>query len=120
MVRTSRRLLLINPNTNAATTAAMVAIAQDAAGERTEVEGLTAPFGVPLITNEEALAVAARAVLDLVGRADVEGVDGVIIAAFGDPALAKVRTILPVPVTGIAEAGMLEAGTDGRPFSVVT
>ncbi len=45
--------------------------------------------------------------------------DGVIVAAFGDPGLARLRASIAVPVTGIAEAGMAEAARLG-PFVVVT
>ena len=113
------RLLLVNPNTSRETTDAMVRIAEAAAPEGVTVEGATAPWGVGLITNEVQLATASEAVLDLLrGRATLP--DGVIIAAFGDPALAEARTLLPCPVTGIAEAGMAEAAAGGRPFAVAT
>lgn len=111
------RLALVNPNTNAATTLAMREIAREAA-PGVAMEGFTARFGVPLITDEAALAEAGRAVLDL--APDLAGHDGVIVAAFGDPALAELRARLSVPVTGIAEAGMAAAVTADRPFAVVT
>jgi Asp/Glu/hydantoin racemase len=112
------RLILVNPNTNAATTAAMTAIAAEAAGAAATVEGLTAPFGVPLITQPAALSVAADAVAALAPA--LSGADAVIVAAFGDPGLMRLRAALPVPVTGIAEAGMAEAAAGGRRFAVVT
>lgn len=112
------RLLLVNPNTNPVTTEAMVAIARDAVPGIT-IEGLTAPFGVPLITDAAALATAAEAVVAAL-TGPLSGVDGVIISAFGDPALPRLKDILAVPVTGIAEAGMAEAAAGGRRFAVVT
>ena len=118
------RLLLINPNTNVATTAMMAAIASDAlagladpAGENVVVEGFTVTRGVPLITDERALNEAGTAVCDAVAAADLSGHHGIIIAAFGDPGLAKSRKLTALPVTGIAEAAMAEA--PGR-FAVVT
>ena len=112
------RIALVNPNTNAGTTAAMVSIAADTAGARTRVEGHTARFGVPLITEPGALDRAAEAVAALAPA--LTEADAVIVAAFGDPGLAALRAALDVPVTGIAEAGMAEAGVNGRPFAVVT
>ncbi|MBN8944658.1 MAG: aspartate/glutamate racemase family protein [Rhizobiales bacterium] len=112
------RLLLVNPNTSPATTEAMVAIARDAMPGIT-IEGLTAPFGVPLITNAAELATAAEAVVAALA-APPAGIDGVIVSAFGDPALPRLRDLLAVPVTGIAEAGMAEAAVTGRRFAVVT
>jgi Asp/Glu/hydantoin racemase len=114
----SVRIALVNPNTSAATTAAMTRIAQEAAGDRATVSGLTAPFGAPLIVEPRALDVAARAVAAL-GPA-LSDADAVIVAAFGDPGLDALREILPVPVTGLAEAGMAEAAAGGRRFGVVT
>ena len=98
----------------------MRAIAQAAAPAGTVIDALSAPYGVPLITNEEALAQSAKAVQALTGAITTAPPDGVIIAAFGDPGLAALRLRLSCPVTGIAEAGMAEAGTGRRPFAVVT
>jgi len=60
--RTTMRVALINPNTTAATTAAMVALAQAEAAGAFAVEGVTAAFGAPVIVDEAALAVGAQAV----------------------------------------------------------
>ncbi|WAC26096.1 aspartate/glutamate racemase family protein [Ancylobacter sp. SL191] len=110
-------LLLVNPNTNVDTTAAMLDIAR-ASLQDVRVEALTARFGAPLITNETALAEAGRAVLDLVPHMGAAA--GVIVAAFGDPGLSALRRQIAVPATGLAEAGMAEAGEAGRRFAVVT
>lgn len=112
------KIILVNPNTNAATTAAMVAIAREAAAGRAAIVGFTAPFGAPLITGPEALAVAAQAAAALAPR--LADADGVIVGAFGDPGLDALRAALRGPVTGLAEAGMAEAGAEGRRFAVVT
>ncbi len=111
-------IALVNPNTNAGTTATMVAIAREAAGEGVTIEGRTAGFGVPLITDTVALAVAAEAVLAL--AAGLAGFDRVIVAAFGDPGVTALRQRLAVPVIGIAEAAMADAAAGGRAFAVVT
>lgn len=114
------RFLLINPNTSAATTAAMVEIARDEAAGSTTIDGLTAPSGAPLITGEAALEEAGRVVASLGPAILADGPDSVIVSAFGDPGLDALRAVLPMPVTGIAEAGMAEAGQGGRRFCVVT
>jgi allantoin racemase len=109
------RLALVNPNTDAAVTRAMCAIAALAGAA---VTGFTAPFGARLIIDEPALAESERAVLTL--APELGGFDGVIVAAYGDPGLDALRACLPVPVTGIAEAAMLAAARGGRRFAVVT
>ena len=111
------RLILINPNTNSAMTGEMVAIGALACSGA-QITGVTAPFGVGLITDPETLATSARAVAALAPT--ISDSDGVILAAFGDPGLEKLRDYLHCPVTGIAEAGMAEAAACGRRFAVVT
>ena len=111
-------IALINPNTSAASTASMLRIAKEAAGPGIPIEGLTAPFGAPLITTPAALARAAEAVVALAPQLRAAG--AVLIAAFGDPGLSALRDLLAVPVTGLAEAGMREAAQGGRRFAVVT
>ena len=112
------RIALVNPNTATETTRMMVTIAKDSVGVGVEIVGHTAGFGAVLITDPEALDLAADAVAALAG--DLDNANAVIIAAFGDPGLEALRSTLSVPVTGIAEAGMAEAAHDGRRFAVVT
>ena len=111
------RVLLINPNTNAATTEAMLAIARDAAPAGVEIEGITAQFGADLIEIEETLDTASHAVAEILAG-EAADYDGVVIAAFGDPGLGRAPKELNV--VGIAEAGMHAAAEGGRRFSIVT
>lgn len=112
------RIALVNPNTSAATTARMVAIAAAAAGGEADIVGITAPSGAPLITSVDALDVARDAVLTI-PYAEFERVAGVIVAAFGDPGADELARRLAVPVIGIAEASMRAAARFGC-FSIVT
>lgn len=120
-----RRLALVNPNTDAGVTDAMLAIGREALPSGFVLEGRTAAFGARLIADEGALAVAARAVAEMAASLAAEDLAGVIVAAFGDPGIEALRTHVRVPVTGIAEAAMLEAamleeGAGGRRFAIVT
>jgi Asp/Glu/hydantoin racemase len=110
---------LINPNTSSATTERMLAIARAHGSPSLEITGLTAQFGVSLITNAAELAVASDAVVDLARDLD-PSVDAVIVAAFGDPGLDRLRKLHPMPIVGIGEASLLEAAAGGRRFAVVT
>ncbi|MGP1397262.1 MAG: aspartate/glutamate racemase family protein [Inquilinaceae bacterium] len=112
------RLILVNPNTSAGTTMAMLSIARDAATAGVLLIGRTAPFGAPLITDPAALDTAAKAVVAM--APELSGADGVILAAFGDPGRDELQATLDCPVTGIAEAGMAEAAAGRRRFAVVT
>ena len=109
-----RHLLLMNPNTDDAVTAMMGDIARAALLE-TEARSAfsfathTARRGARLITDEPALAEAAQGLIEDVEAIDRSGLAGVIIGAFGDPALLQIRARLDIPVTGLAEAAMAEA-----------
>jgi Asp/Glu/hydantoin racemase len=118
----TRQLLLMNPNTDAAVTALMADIAQTAllgtaAGSPLTVLSHTARRGARLITHEAALDESARVLVEDLESIDRSRVAGVIIAAFGDPALRQVRALVDVPVTGLAEASMAEAASIARTAS---
>ncbi len=113
------KLLLVNPNTNARTTAAMVDILRGAAPVGVEVHGITAPSGPPMIIEEPDLLRAESVVAGMLPEIVALSPDAVVVAAFGDPGLQALRSALSVPVVGIGEAGLTEAASFG-PFAVVT
>jgi allantoin racemase len=115
----THRILLINPNSNKATTDMMVQIAQSAAPSDLEIVGATAPRSPLMIVDPEALAASAPQVVEI-GLALGKGAAGIIISAFGDPGWADLRRQVSVPVVGIAEAAMLAASDNGRRFGVAT
>lgn len=112
------RILLINPNISDSVSDLIRAEAQRSASPGTEVEVLTAPFGVAYIeTRFEALVggyAAAQLAAEHCGRADA-----VVVAAFGDPGLTALRELLPVPVTGMTEAALATAHLLGHRFSII-
>lgn len=110
------RIALINPNTDPAITRQMVRIA--ARHGETAIEGLTAPFGAPLITTPQALDRAAEAVAAMLPQ--LARYEGVIVSAFGDPGRDALAQGLGRPVVGIAEAAMAEARRLAGRFAVVT
>jgi allantoin racemase len=114
-----KRIVLVNPNTNAATTALMTTIARAHVAAGLRMEGATAPAGAPLIVDEDQLRIAADVVARMAPSL-ADGVDGVIVAAFGDPGVEALRATLSVPVAGIAACAMGEAAAGGRRFAVVT
>ena len=118
--RPARRLVLINPNTDPGVTQAMLSIARQYLPAGVLLEGMTAPFGSPLILHPAALETASEAVLSLTPALRRTACDGVVVAAFGDPALQELRAVLDCPVTGIAEAAMARAARCGGRFCVVT
>ncbi|WP_415150824.1 aspartate/glutamate racemase family protein [Piscinibacter sp.] len=113
------RILLINPNTSAATTAMMVGIATAALPPGCVVIGQTAATGVPMMVDEAELDAAGDEVVRR-WRADAPECDGVIVGAFGDPGMAGIRRLTRAPVAGIFESSVLEAAQGGRRFGVAT
>lgn len=120
MMKPLGRIALLNPNTSTATTEAMLTIARNAVSALMSIEGRTAPTGAPLITTEALLADAAKVVAKIGPKIAAEGFDAIVIGGFGDPGLEALRSLIGIPVTGIAEASMAEAGAEDRRFSVVT
>lgn len=111
------RIGLINPNSSAATTDMMVAIA--AAATRHDVVGATARHAPEMIVRPGELARAAGEVVEM-GCEFAPRCEGLVVAAFGDPGLAILRDRVTIPVVGIAEASMMEAARDRRRFGVAT
>lgn len=111
------RLGLVNPNTTAADTEAMTALARAVLPDA-EVLGLTATAGHASIEGEVEHVAAAAQVLALVRAAP--GLDGYLIACFDDPAVHAARELTPAPVVGIGHAAYLSATLVGRRFAVIT
>ena len=113
------RILLINPNTSSDMTERAAAEARRCASPGTEIVAVTGDFGCSVIASRASFAIAAHTGLDLYARYG-SGADGVVLACFGDPGLAALREVSPVPVIGLAAAAVEEAAEAARPFAIVT
>jgi allantoin racemase len=100
--RSSLCIQLINPNTSLGMTEIMAATARQVASPGTEILAVCPDEGAPSIEGRNA------------------GVDGHIIACFGDPGLLAARELARAPVVGIAEAAMHMATLVATRFSIVT
>lgn len=114
------RIWVINPNTTRAMTSTVEVCARAVAAVGTEVVGITSEFGPPSIECHYDEAMSVPGLLAAIRRGEAEGVDGYVIACFGDPGLDAAREVAVGPVIGIAEAAMHAASHLGRGFSVVT
>jgi allantoin racemase len=112
------RLLFINPNISASVSDLIHAEAQRAASPGTQVDVVTAPFGVAYIETRFEAMLGAYAAAQLAGEHHAN-YDAVVVAAFGDPGLAALREVLPVPVTGLTEAALASAHLLGHRISVI-
>ena len=118
----SRKYLLINPNTSAATTERLLQVIRPALPDGVVLAPMTAAFGASYIACEAGHAVAAHAALDVWARyvgQHPDPIDGVLIGCFGDPGLFALRQSCACPVTGLAEASFIEAAQQGE-FAIVT
>src|SRR5689334_17078666 len=114
------RIRVINPNTTAAMTALIGESARLVAAPGTVIEAVNPTMGPVSIESHYDEALAVPGLLAEIARGEAEGVDGYVIACFGDPGLDAARELARGPVIGVAEAAMRAASHLGRGFSVVT
>lgn len=119
-------ILLINPNSHAATTREMAdlaraEVARIAPGAGIEVVGRSNSGAPPLLTTPQDMVDAEAGVIRM-GREAVRdpAVRAVIVSAFSDPGLGALRDALSIPVFGIGEQAFHAAALGGRRFAVVT
>ena len=121
-------IALINPNTNARTTEAMVGIARDAAQHLAPlasitVTGHTAGTGVGMIVDMTALEHAngpVASILEQLASGEDRRPDAVIVSAYGDPGLEQAGDFFPGRAFGIGTESMRAASAGGRRFAVAT
>ncbi|HTI77123.1 MAG TPA: aspartate/glutamate racemase family protein [Mycobacterium sp.] len=114
------KIWVINPNTSQAMTATIEMCARAVVGPGVTVNGITSEIGPESIESYYDEAMSVPGVLKAVRQGEREGVDGYVIACFGDPGLDAARELASGPVLGIAEAAMHTASHLGTGFSVVT
>ncbi|SFP30710.1 aspartate/glutamate racemase family protein [Variovorax sp. 770b2] len=112
------RLLVINPNISESVTALIEAEARRTASPATQITMQTAAFGVAYIETRFEALVGAYAAAQLAAEHHA-GHDAVVVAAFGDPGLAALREVMPVPVLGMTESALATACMLGHRFSIV-
>ncbi|WP_377298050.1 aspartate/glutamate racemase family protein [Rhizobium sp. SGZ-381] len=112
-------IVLINPNTSAATTQMMASIVRASLPASLALLPKTARQGVPMIVNSRELKDSAAGVVELAIECSATA-QGFLVAAFGDPGVKELRAIVNVPVLGLCEAGMQAATAGGRRFAIAT
>lgn len=111
-------ILLINPNTSDSVSDLIRVEAESSAAQGTHIEVITARFGVAYIETRFEALIGAYATAEVAAQHH-ERFDAVIVAAFGDPALAGLREVLPCPVIGLTEAALASASLLGQRISIV-
>jgi allantoin racemase len=113
------KLLLVNGNTTQAVTDRVVAEATRCAAPGTAITGVTARFGVSIVSTEAENEIAGPAVLDALA-AHGAGHDAAILAISFDTALLAARQTVSMPVIGMTEASLLTACLLGRRFGLIS
>lgn len=113
------KLLVINPNTSQFVTDKVCEFAALAAGDGVKIVGVTGQHGPPIIGTRSECVMAGQEALRLAAD-HADECDAVLLAISFDTGLDALREILPVPVIGMSEAGMLAAMAISRRFAMLT
>lgn len=114
------KIKVINPNTTASMTQKIGAIAHRGVNSGTQIIACNPAMGPVSIESHYDEALSVVGILDEIRKGEAEGVDGYVIACFGDPGLLAARELAKGPVLGIAEAAMHAASLIATGFSIVT
>jgi allantoin racemase len=113
-------VMIVNPNTTGSMTDSVIEGARAVAGPTTQLIGSTAEHGVDSVETNVDEVWGALAVLEQVQRGEGMGVDGYVIACFGDTGLPAAREVAVGPVVGMTEAALFTAALIAARFAVVT
>lgn len=114
------KIKVINPNTTTSMTEKIGVAAKAIAFPGTEIIACNPKMGPASIEGHYDEAISVIGVLEEIQKGEQEGVDGYVIACFGDPGLLAARELARGPVIGIAEAAMHAASFVATGFSIVT
>lgn len=114
------KILVINPNTSLEMTEQIERELRKIKRTETILEVARLAKGPLTIESAYDEALAIPELLSLVGKADQENYDALIIACFSDPGLNAAREISHMPVIGIGETSMCIATLLGHKFSIIT
>ncbi len=113
-------IMVVNPNTTQSMTDDAVAEARFATRSSTRLIGSTADAGDASVESNADEVWGALAVLEQVRRGEQQGVDGYVIACFGDTGLAGALEAASGPVVGMTEAALFTAALLSARFAIVT
>jgi allantoin racemase len=112
--------MIVNPNTTAAMTATVVQGACSVASPAIRLVGSTATRGVDSVESHVDEVWGALGVLEQVRAGELAGVDGYVIACFGDTGVPAARETARGPVVGMTEAALFTAALLAARFAIIT
>ena len=113
------RITVINPNTSAELTDAIVLAAREVSGSGVTVRGVHPADGVSSVESHAEEAIAAVGVLAQV-REQQADTDAYVVACFGDTGVQAAREVASCPVVGMTEAALQTACLIAHRFVVIT
>jgi allantoin racemase len=113
------RIAVVNCNTTTVMTEAIAAAARTGVPDDVEIVPMTPAWGVSSAEGYLDSFISAAAVLDLLSSLP-SGIDGVVMAGFGEHGREGARQLLDVPVVDITEVAAMAACLLGARFGVVT
>ena len=117
---TEKKILVINPNTNAEMTRTIAAAAQSCADPRTKVDVWTNAAGPLSIEGFFDEVLSTPSLLEILVREEAN-YDAFVIACFSaHPAVTAGKEVIQKPVIGIFESSCLLSCLLGSKFSIVT
>ncbi len=102
---------VLNPNTSDPMTAAVLAAARAVARPGTTVSASHSDGAPATVETNADEVLGAAGVLTQVERGERDGVDGYVVACFGDTGLAAARERAAGPVVGMTEAALQTAAS---------
>jgi allantoin racemase len=114
------RIQIINPNTTAAFTELSLGAGRAVAAPGTELLASRPATGTPSVECSVDEAVATLGIVEEVRAGEANGVDGYVIACFGDTGLEAAREAAAGPVVGMTEAALYTAAMISPTFAIVT
>lgn len=117
-----KKLLIINPNSSEAMTGDIRETVSYANDSEFSLEVVSTPGSPDVLESFADYTQAGAQVISYLRRRRAESdfdYDGVLLACMGDPCLYGVKEACPVPLIGIAEAGISTALLTGYKFSIL-
>lgn len=111
---------ILNPNTSEPMTAAVLAAARAVARPGTTVTASHSEHRPATVETHVDEVHGAAGVLAQVERGESDGVDGYVVACFGDTGLPGARERAAGPVVGMTEAALQTAALLAQRFTVIT
>ncbi|MEW1958350.1 aspartate/glutamate racemase family protein [Kineococcus sp. NPDC059986] len=111
---------VLNPNTSVAMTQAVLAAARAVARPGTTVTATHSRAAPATVETHVDEVFGAAGVLAQVERGERDGVDGYVVACFGDTGLPAARELARGPVVGMTEAALQAVSLLAHRFCVIT